>query len=68
MEYNKIYFAEFYNDTRLISAKNTKEAIELLYKVKDQEYKDDGKRVGFRPTELKIKELGYESTIIRASE
>lgn len=68
MENNQLYLAEYYNETRIISAKNTKEAIDLLYEVKKQEYEYNGKKLGFRPKELKITELGSESSIIRASE
>ncbi|WP_258831460.1 hypothetical protein [Peribacillus frigoritolerans] len=68
MEYNKLYLAEYFNETRLISAKNTKEAIDLLYEVKNQEYKQEERRRDFRPKDLKITELGDESLIIRASE
>ncbi|WNB93409.1 hypothetical protein [Bacillus sp. NEB1478] len=66
MEYNFLYLIESGNNSVVVSAKNSIEAIGLWIEQKNKEIEEDGRLVKFNPTNYSVKQIEREDLIIRA--
>ncbi|MDT0159261.1 hypothetical protein [Bacillus sp. AG4(2022)] len=66
MEYNFLYLIETGNNSVVVSAKNSIEAVSLWIEQKNKEREADGRLIKFNPQNYSVKQIEREDLIIGA--